>query len=32
MGMSDDFSIAIAAGATIVRIGSRLFAGLPPAG
>jgi PLP dependent protein len=26
MGMSDDFQLAIAAGATIVRIGSRLFA------
>lgn len=28
MGMSDDFDLAIAAGATIVRIGSRLFEGL----
>ncbi len=30
MGMSGDFELAIAAGATMVRIGSRLFAGLLP--
>ena len=29
MGMSGDFEIAIAAGATIVRIGSALFEGVP---
>lgn len=29
MGMSDDFSIAIEEGATIVRVGSALFEGLP---
>lgn len=29
MGMSGDFEAAIAEGATMVRIGSRLFAGLP---
>jgi PLP dependent protein len=32
MGMSGDFEIAIAAGATIVRIGSALFEGLPTPG
>lgn len=31
MGMSGDFDLAIAAGATMVRIGSALFAGLEPA-
>lgn len=31
MGMSQDFAIAIAEGSTIVRIGSRLFEGLPQA-
>ena len=31
MGMSNDFEIAIACGATIVRIGSALFEGLPQA-
>ena len=30
MGMSGDFAIAIEEGATIVRIGSRLFEGLQP--
>ena len=30
MGMSGDFAVAIEEGATIVRIGSRLFDGLPP--
>ncbi len=29
MGMSDDFPLAIAEGATIIRVGSRLFEGLP---
>lgn len=29
MGMSDDFELAIAEGATIVRLGSVLFAGIP---
>ena len=29
MGMSGDFETAIEEGATIVRVGSRLFAGLP---
>ncbi len=29
MGMSDDFALAVEEGATIVRIGSRLFEGLP---
>ena len=29
MGMSSDFEAAIAAGATIVRVGSALFAGVP---
>lgn len=29
MGMSQDFAVAIAEGSTIVRIGSRLFEGLP---
>jgi PLP dependent protein len=28
MGMSHDFDLAIAAGATLLRIGSRLFEGL----
>lgn len=31
MGMSQDFAIAIAEGSTVVRIGSRLFEGLPDA-
>jgi uncharacterized pyridoxal phosphate-containing UPF0001 family protein len=31
MGMSQDYAIAIAQGATMVRIGSRLFEGLPDA-
>jgi PLP dependent protein len=31
MGMSDDFEVAIEEGATIVRIGSTLFGGLPAA-
>jgi len=31
MGMSQDFAVAIAEGSTIVRIGSRLFEGLPQA-
>jgi uncharacterized pyridoxal phosphate-containing UPF0001 family protein len=30
MGMSDDFAIAIAEGATMVRIGSALFGPRPP--
>jgi uncharacterized pyridoxal phosphate-containing UPF0001 family protein len=30
MGMSDDFAIAIAEGATMVRIGSALFGARPP--
>lgn len=30
MGMSQDFAIAIAEGSTMVRIGSRIFEGLPP--
>jgi uncharacterized pyridoxal phosphate-containing UPF0001 family protein len=30
MGMSGDFEIAVAEGATIVRIGSSLFAGVAP--
>ncbi len=32
MGMSNDFEIAIAEGATMVRIGSTLFGGKPPEG
>jgi len=32
MGMSGDFETAIAAGATLVRVGSRLFEGLAPGG
>lgn len=31
MGMSGDFEIGIEAGATLIRIGSSLFEGLPPA-
>jgi uncharacterized pyridoxal phosphate-containing UPF0001 family protein len=31
MGMSGDFAVAIEEGATLVRIGSRLFRGLTPA-
>lgn len=31
LGMSDDFEIAVEEGATIVRVGSRLFEGLPGA-
>lgn len=30
MGMSEDFELAIAAGATLVRVGSRLFEEVPP--
>jgi uncharacterized pyridoxal phosphate-containing UPF0001 family protein len=30
MGMSDDFEEAIAAGATIVRVGSAIFGARPP--
>jgi uncharacterized pyridoxal phosphate-containing UPF0001 family protein len=30
MGMSDDFAIAIAEGATMVRIGTALFGARPP--
>jgi uncharacterized pyridoxal phosphate-containing UPF0001 family protein len=30
MGMSDDFAVAIAEGATMVRIGSALFGARPP--
>jgi uncharacterized pyridoxal phosphate-containing UPF0001 family protein len=29
MGMSADFAVAVEEGATIVRVGSALFAGLP---
>lgn len=32
MGMSDDFDVAIEEGATLVRVGSSLFAGLSPDG
>jgi hypothetical protein len=32
MGMSGDFVTAIEEGATLIRIGSRLFDGLQPAG
>lgn len=31
MGMSNDFEVAIEEGATAVRLGTVLFAGLPPA-
>ncbi len=31
MGMSDDFELAIAAGATMIRIGSAIFGARPPA-
>jgi hypothetical protein len=30
MGMSNDFAVAVEEGATLVRVGSTLFAGLPP--
>ncbi|MCY2960223.1 MAG: YggS family pyridoxal phosphate-dependent enzyme [Planctomycetota bacterium] len=32
IGMSDDFDIAVEEGATLVRVGSRLYAGLPSGG
>ena len=32
MGMSDDFAVAIAEGATMVRVGSALFGARPPKG
>jgi uncharacterized pyridoxal phosphate-containing UPF0001 family protein len=32
MGMTNDFAIAIEEGATLVRIGSALFEGLPASG
>jgi uncharacterized pyridoxal phosphate-containing UPF0001 family protein len=30
MGMSNDFEVAIEEGATLVRVGSALFEGIPP--